>query len=51
MVDLTWSGATATVVRILRGGDTLVSSAPNNGRYTDSINAKGGGSYKYKGLQ
>jgi hypothetical protein len=48
MVDLTWSGATATVVRILRGGDTLISSAPNNGRYTDSINAKGAGSYKYK---
>ena len=46
-VDLTWTGATATVVRILRGG-ALISSAPNNGRYTDSMDTKGNGSYKYK---
>jgi hypothetical protein len=46
-VDLTWTGASATVVRILRNG-SQISSAPNNGRYTDSMNAKGPGSYKYK---
>jgi hypothetical protein len=46
MADLTWTG-TSSSVRILRGG-TQIASGQNKGRYTDSIQAKGGGSYRYK---
>lgn len=44
IVDVSWSPAT-TNVEIYRDGVLLGSGA--NGSYTDNINAKGGGSYRY----
>jgi serine protease len=50
-VELTWSGATSTNVDISRDGTTIKSvanDAANVNTYTDSIGAKGGGSYTYQ---
>lgn len=46
-VDLAWSGATSTDVDVYRDGK-LVTTTTNDGAHTDSIGAKGGGTYKYK---
>jgi hypothetical protein len=46
-VDLAWSNLTATSVDIYRDGAKLL-TAPNDGKLTDKINQKGGGSYTYK---
>jgi serine protease len=45
-VDLTWSGATSSQVDVRR--DTTEVPVANTGSYTDFINKKGGGSYKYR---
>jgi subtilisin family serine protease len=45
-VDLVWSGATSTNVDVFRDGALLTTTA-NDGSYTDSIGAVGGGSYTY----
>jgi hypothetical protein len=45
-VDLTWSGASGAQVDVHRGS-TIFTTA-NDGAYTDSIGAKGGGSYTYQ---
>jgi serine protease len=44
--DLTWGGAGGDAVVIYRDG-ALIESTPNDGAYTDSIGARGGGSYTY----
>jgi hypothetical protein len=46
-VDLSWAGATTTSVRVFRNG-TLILTTANDGRETDRLNTKGGGSYTYK---
>jgi hypothetical protein len=46
-VDLSWAGATTTSVSVFRNG-TLVLTTANDGRETDRLNTKGGGSYTYK---
>jgi len=45
--DLEWSGATSTEVDVYRDG-TLIVTTKNDGLYTDNIDNKGGGSYKYQ---
>ena len=45
--DLTWSGATTATVDVHRNG-VVVSTTSNDGLHTDNIDAKGGGSYRYK---
>jgi subtilisin family serine protease len=50
MADLLWSGATSTNVDIFRNG-VMVTTTANPGSYTDSIGAKGGGSYTYKACE
>ena len=45
--DLSWSPTDATDVDVYRSGTRIVTT-PNSGAYTDSINAKGGGSYTYR---
>jgi hypothetical protein len=45
-VDLTWSGATSTSVDIFRDGTRVMRTA-NDGKETDAIRKKGGGSYTY----
>ncbi|HMP98589.1 MAG TPA: S8 family serine peptidase [Cyclobacteriaceae bacterium] len=44
--DLTWSGATSTSVDIYRNG-TKIATVSNSGSYTDNINVRGGGTYRY----
>jgi hypothetical protein len=44
--DLTWDGVQGTTVDVYRNGAKIV-SMPNDGRMTDNINNKGGGSYRY----
>ncbi len=46
-VDLTWSGFSTTNVDVYRNGSKIVVTA-NDGYQTDNINAKGGGTYKYR---
>jgi hypothetical protein len=46
-VDLTWSGLTAASADIYRDG-TKVTTTPNDGMWTDILNRKGGGAYRYK---
>jgi len=43
-VSITWTGATAASVDILRGA-ALVATTPNDGEYTDRVN---GGTYQYR---
>lgn len=45
--DLKWRGITDTAVEISRNG-TTVANVTNGGAHTDSIDAKGGGTYQYK---
>jgi subtilisin family serine protease len=45
--DLSWNGATSTSVDIYRDG-SLLATVANTGSHTDSINARGGGSYTYQ---
>jgi hypothetical protein len=44
--DLSWTGASSTSVEIFRNG-ARVALTSNTGSYTDHINRKGGGSYRY----
>ena len=46
-VDLTWAGATTSNVTVFRNGAALLTTL-NDGRETDRLNTKGGGSYSYK---
>ncbi len=46
-VDLSWNGAATSNVDIYRNG-SKVTSVANNNSYTDTITAKGGGSYTYQ---
>jgi hypothetical protein len=47
-VDLSWTGATSTDVDIFRDG-TLITTVPNTGSFTDSIDVRGGNvRYTYK---
>jgi hypothetical protein len=46
-VDLTWNGFSATSVDALRNGTKVMTTA-NDGAATDPINAKGGGTYRYR---
>ena len=46
-VDLAWSGSAAGSVDVYRDGRRVAITA-NDGRHTDPINKKGGGSYAYK---
>jgi subtilisin family serine protease len=45
--DLKWSGASSTNVDVFRNG-AKVATVANSGAYTDNINARGGGSYRYR---
>ena len=51
-VDLIWTGATSSTVKIKRDGVTIATVAndpdPNPNSYTDNINKRGGGSYAYQ---
>jgi len=47
VIDLSWSGTTASSVDIYRDGGLLV-TVTDNGSYTDSPGNKGAGSYAYK---
>ena len=46
-VDLSWGGATSSLVDVFRNGAPLASTA-NDGAYTDGPLGKGGGTYTYK---
>lgn len=46
-VDLSWKGATSTDVDVHRNGSIEAVTA-NDGFYTDNIDARGGGTYRYK---
>jgi len=47
--DLRWSGATTGTVNILRDGAVLPQMpTANDGAYTDAIDKKGGGTYRYQ---
>ena len=46
-VDLTWSGASAASVDIVRDGVVRVTTS-NGGTYTDNIGKKGGSDYAYQ---
>lgn len=46
-VDLTWSGASSTSVDIFRNGSKITTTT-NGGFYTDNINSRGGGTYRYR---
>ena len=46
-VDLTWSGAASSSVDVYRNNVLTVTTA-NDGKHTDTINVKGGGSYIYR---
>ena len=45
--DLAWSGATSANVDVFRNGANVVTTA-NDGAYTDTIDATGHGTYRYK---
>ena len=45
--DLLWSGATSSTVDVYRDGARILLTA-NDGRETDLLNRKGGGTYTYK---
>ncbi|CAN5694701.1 hypothetical protein BH24ACI4_BH24ACI4_29010 [soil metagenome] len=45
--DLTWTGTTSSHVDVFRNG-TKWTTVPNNGLYTDPINARGSGTYTYR---
>ena len=45
--DLSWSGASSEDVDVYRDG-TLITTAANDGFYTDNIDRRGGGSYTYQ---
>jgi hypothetical protein len=47
VVDLSWTGTSATNIDIYRDG-VLIVTVPNNGTYTDQIGARGKGTYTYK---
>ncbi|WP_448211298.1 S8 family serine peptidase [Colwellia sp. MEBiC06753] len=47
VVDLNWSGSSATNVDIYRN-NALIDTVSNSGSYTDNLNVKGGGSYNYQ---
>jgi len=47
-VDLRWSGAKSAVVTVYRNEDVVVPDIANDGFYTDNIEKKYRGSYKYK---
>jgi serine protease len=46
-VDLTWSGASSSLVDVYRNG-SFATSTPNDGAHTDGPFGKGGGSHTYK---
>lgn len=46
-VDLSWAGASSTNVDVYRDGAVLATTA-NDGAFTDTIGARGGGSYTYR---
>jgi hypothetical protein len=46
--DLRWSGATTATVRILRNGSLIATPSNSSGAYTDNINRKGAGTYRYQ---
>ncbi|HVR42001.1 MAG TPA: S8 family serine peptidase [Thermoanaerobaculia bacterium] len=46
-VDLSWSGASSTSVDVWRNNSEITTTA-NDGFHTDSIDARGGGSYTYR---
>jgi len=46
-VDLTWSGASAANVDIVRDSSVITTTA-NDGSYSDSIGTKGGATYRYE---
>ncbi|MHB1260113.1 MAG: PKD domain-containing protein [Thermoplasmatota archaeon] len=46
-IDLTWTGATSTLVDIYRNS-IKVTATNNDGSFTDALNQRGGGSYSYK---
>ena len=46
-IDLTWSGAT-TIVNVHRDGALTAPNETNDGKYTDSTDFKGNGSYDYQ---
>ena len=46
-VDLTWTGGSTANVEIYRDGQ-LIATMPNDGFYTDHIDARGSGSYSYQ---
>ena len=50
IVDLTWSGATGPNVDIYRNNALLVNTG-NDGRYTDTINGNGHGTFTYRVCQ
>jgi len=45
--DLSWTGATTTSVVVHRN-DVPIITTPNDGFHTDPINARGGGTYRYR---
>jgi subtilisin family serine protease len=45
--DLTWSGTSSTGVDIYRDGNPIATET-DNGKYTDNIGQRGGGSYTYQ---
>ena len=45
--DLVWSGATSANVDLYRDG-SIIATTPNDGFYTDDIDQRGGGTYRYK---
>jgi hypothetical protein len=45
--DLSWTGFSTASVDVLRNG-SQISTVTNSGAWTDPINNKGGGSYRYK---
>jgi hypothetical protein len=50
-VDVTWSGATTSMVNISRNGAviaTVNNPGPAGGTYTDNVGGKGGGTYTYQ---
>lgn len=46
-VDLSWSGATTAQVDVFRNGTKIITT-DNDGAYTHTLNARGGGTYTYK---
>lgn len=46
LVDLSWTGAAATDLDVLRDG-ALIATVPNGGAYTDRVGASGSATYRY----